>query len=513
MEYIIFQSAFFAGAMAASLGYIHMLQLESYQFPGYWRWLKTHADDAAYRLLPALIAVLAALWNARPGLWICSALFLLPPWLGRRKQAKKPLKITARVVRLLVVLALLLAGVSMTARLPWEPYRRVLPAIAYVALPFWVMAANGICLPIQKAVNGRYVRDAKRRLAAHPGLTMIGITGSYGKTSIKGILETLLKTRYNVYATPASYNTPMGVVRAVREGLNATHEVFLCEMGARHPGDVRELCELVPPKYGVITAVGPMHLETFKTIETVARTKLELADALPPDGKAFLCADDSFLRARRGPNTVMFGLEPEHHPDYLALNLSADASGTRFTVRTQDGREQAFTTSLLGKHQVRNLLAGIAAADTLGIPMSKLPPAVRAVAPVPHRLQLIPGGKINLIDDAFNANPAGAKAALEVLGMMDGVRILVTPGMVELGAAQEDENKSFGLQAAAVCDYVALVGEKQTQPIAAGLREAGFPENRLFVGNTLEAAMQWVRAIADERDFYVLLENDLPDNY
>lgn len=512
MEYIIFQSAFFAGAMAASVGYIHMLQLESYQLSGYWRWLKNHADDAAIRLLPALIAVLIALWDASPAPWVCAVLFLLPPWIGGQKKVKKPLKITSRVVRLLIALGILLAGASTTLYLLPAPYRWVLPAIAYVALPFWIMAAHGICLPFQKAVNGRYLRDAKRRLAAHPGLTVIGITGSYGKTSVKGVLDTLLRTRYNVFSTPASYNTPMGVVRAVREGLTAAHELFLCEMGARHPGDIRELCGIVPPKHGIVTAVGPMHLETFKSIDAVARAKLELAEALPPDGKAFLCSDDPFLREWRGP-AVTFGLEPEFSPDYLAEKITADASGTRFTVKTRDGREQAFTTSLLGKHQVRNLLAGIAVADTLDVPLHKLPASVRSVAPVPHRLQMIPGGKYNLIDDAFNANPAGAQAALEVLGMLDGVRVLVTPGMVELGDVQDRENHSFGCQAAAVCDYAALVGEKQTRALAEGFREAGFPEDRLRVTATLDEAMKWVKSIQDERDFYILLENDLPDNY
>ncbi|MDR1735264.1 MAG: UDP-N-acetylmuramoyl-tripeptide--D-alanyl-D-alanine ligase [Oscillospiraceae bacterium] len=513
MTNIIFQSVFFLSAMATSVGYVHMLQLESYQTPGFLRWLKANPDAASVRLMPAVLALVASLWYFEYISLVCAGLLLIPSWIGGFKKAKKPLKITARAVRLFVILGILLGGASFLIWLPFGRYALCLALVAYIALPFLVMLANIISLPLQKAVNGRYIRDAKRRLAGHPGLTVIGVTGSYGKTSVKQVIKSLLEVKYGVLATPESFNTPMGVVRSIREGLSAAHQIFVCEMGARHRGDIREICDIVSPDHGVITAVGSMHLETFGTVDAVADTKFELADALKPGGKAFLCSDYPHIRERAGQNAVTYGLDTQYNPDFWADGISADADGTRFTVHTRDGREQSFSTQLLGRHQVLNILAGIAVADAFDIPLNKLPAAVRAIRPVAHRLQLIKGGKINIIDDAFNANPAGAKAALQVLSMFDGLKALVTPGMIELGDSQEELNRAFGAQAAEICDYVALVGEKQTLSVAQGLRDAGFPPERQGVFGTLEEALTWVKSVKDGRDFYILLENDLPDNY
>ena len=520
MEYIIFQSILFASAMASGVGYVHMLQLEGYQTDGYFRWMKTRAGEAAFRMLPVFLSLILIPLAGGWAVWGCSALLLLPPWLRHRK-VKKPLALTSRVVRLLAALALLFGASTFLVWLPEGAgrLRLLIPTALYALLPFWVLVAHFVTLPIQKAVNNRYLRDAKRRLASHPSLTVIGVTGSYGKTSVKNILSALLSVRWNVCATPESFNTPMGVVRTVRGavpgggGLDATHEMFICEMGARRKGEIKELCDIASPKHGIVTAIGPMHLETFGSIETVASTKCELFDALPPDGTAFLCSDDPMLRERKPANAVTYGLDPAFDPDYRADGIAADASGTRFTVHTRDGRAQEFTTALLGAHQVLNLLAGIAVADTLGAPMNRLPAAVRTIRPVPHRLQLIPGRPITYIDDAFNSNPAGAKAALDVLAMLDGLKILVTPGMVELGPEQDTLNRAFGVQAAAVCDHVALIGRRQTAPIAEGLSEAGYPGEKLKVYETLKEATDWVKTIQGHENIYVLLENDLPDNY
>ena len=130
-------------------------------------------------------------------------------------------------------------------------------------------------------ISHGYVKDARRILESMPGLTVIGITGSYGKTSTKNFLHSLLSVKYNVLMTPESYNTTMGVVRTVRERLRPTHQVFIVEMGAKNPGDIREICDLVRPKYGMITSIGEQHLETFKTLDNIIKTKFELADAIP----------------------------------------------------------------------------------------------------------------------------------------------------------------------------------------------------------------------------------------
>ena len=151
-------------------------------------------------------------------------------------------------------------------------------AVLGAVSPFLVLAANFLNKPIEKAINRWFINDAKRILKSCPDLTVIGVTGSYGKTSVKFILKTLLEARFNVLATPESYNTPMGVVITVRNHLRATHEVFVCEMGARHVGDIKEICDIVHPNHGIITSVGPQHLETFFTLDNVKKTKFYVCE-------------------------------------------------------------------------------------------------------------------------------------------------------------------------------------------------------------------------------------------
>ena len=324
-------------------------------------------------------------------------------------------------------------------------------------------------------------------LAACPNLTVIGVTGSYGKTSVKFYLNTLLKAKYNVLMTPESYNTPMGVVKTVRGSLRATHEIFICEMGAKYVGDIKELCDIVHPKHGILPSIGPPHLARCKSLPQEKNTKFE------PDGaKTYLLNSDS---------------------KYKAKLISVGDKGTTFEVTTPDGEKEEFTTKLIGTHNCLNILGAIAVSHELGISLAELRPQVRRLESVPHRLELSKRVGMTLIDDSYNSNPSGTKAALETLSFFEGEKILVTPGMVELGDKQEEYNCEFGRNAATVCDYVALVGERQTKSIYKGLIEAGFDESHIFVSPALGDALAKVGAIRTDKKKIVLLENDLPDNY
>ena len=342
-------------------------------------------------------------------------------------------------------------------------------------------------------------------------LTVIGITGSYGKTSTKNFLASLLAARYNVLMTPESYNTTMGVVRTVREKLLPVHDVLIVEMGARRPGDIAEICELVRPKYGIITAIGEQHLETFKTVENIIGAKFELADYIPDDGLIFLNGDDEYIKNKKtGKPVVTYSVRAGSGCDYTAFDISVSREGSRFTVAAPGGERCVFTTKLLGAHNIQNITGCIAVAHRLGIPLSELVLPIRRLKPVEHRLQLLPNG---YIDDSYNSNPAGFRAALDVLSQFDGQRVLVTPGMVELGERQYRLNRELGAYAASRCDYAVLVGEKQAPPLREGLLEAGFQEERLFIAPDLHKAIEIVNSLPNEGQRTVLLENDLPDNY
>lgn len=391
----------------------------------------------------------------------------------------------------------------------------LLIGVVLALMPCLPVVCNFLNSPMEKAVNQHFVNDALSRLRQMPDMKIIGITGSYGKTSVKFYLKTLLEARYSVLMTPESFNTPMGVVRTIREHLRPDHEIFLCEMGARHVGDIKEICDMVHPDWGVITSIGPQHLETFFTMENIVHTKFELADALPDHGTLFLNGDCSYITdyCDRYPNRVLYSAEEQRQGGYYAKDIRVSELGTDFTVVSPEGEEARYQTRLIGGHNVINLVGAIAVANRMGIPLEELKVPVRRLQPVPHRLQMRQQGNVTIIDDAYNSNPVGSKAAVETLAMFEGVRILVTPGMVELGDSEEEYNYKFGTYAAGCCDYVALVGERHTRPIREGLLAEGFDETRIFTGEKLEDALQFAYGIREQGHKYILLENDLPDNY
>ncbi len=499
-------TAWTAGALAAA-HCLHMFQLNSYKPNVQAKWIRDNAGRELKLTAPALAALAGGLFGWI-GHTICIVAFVFTAWLCRPRQAKKPLVYTARIKRMLFTLSVpMLLFTVLTFFSGWF---FAAFGLYIAAMPWVVLAANRTNAPVEQSINRKYIEEAKDIIAGMPHLRVVGVTGSYGKTSVKFYLGKILSARYNVLVTPESYNTTLGVVRTIRESMRATHDIFVCEMGARNVGDIREICEIVRPQYGIITSIGPQHLESFKTIENIVATKFELADSLPNDGTVFLNMSNKYIADRKvSCRVVGYGSEKS---EWFAEDISVSAQGSRFTIRDPDGKKWAFRTKLIGEHNVQNITGAIAAAYELGVPMRDIVIQVWRLESVPHRLNLVRGAGKTFIDDAYNSNPAGAKAALDTLCQFDGLKILVTPGMVELGERQYELNYEFGKQAADVCDHVFLVGRKQTEPIQKGLEEAGYAN--VTVCDTLQQALAGVDGIdADGREKFVLLENDLPDNY
>lgn len=433
----------------------------------------------------------------------------------KRMNTKKKLVYTARVKRLLATELILTAAVF--ALVCGLGGMKRIPGLCLILVSvnlFLDIVANVINHPMEAGINQHYINDAVRKLKSVPGLTVIGVTGSYGKTSVKFYLQTLLQDRFNVLVTPESYNTPMGVVRTIRESLKPTHEIFVCEMGARHVGDIKEICDIVHPRHGIITSVGPQHLETFFNMENIKNTKFELADALQADGMLFLNGDNEYIQDKAaGYQNKIFYYSEGNGAGYCASDLKLSRLGTEFTVTAPDGESERFQMRLVGAHNVINVMGAIAVAHSLGISLKELRVPVRRIEPVEHRMQLREHGTVTVIDDAYNSNPVGSKAAVETLAMFEGVRILITPGMVELGEKEAEYNYKFGTYAADCCDYILLVGKKHTEPIREGVLSKGFPEEKCLVYDRLEEAVSYAYAIREQAHKYILLENDLPDNY
>jgi len=511
-------SVILCGAALAGLSFamLHIFQLEGYVPKQYTDWLRKNVSRV-YGCAPVWITLAAVLLvRFCPVLWLnlaaalaaCACAWIYAYGQTRADGVKKKLDFTKRMKRLmlvtlLVVLALLLLSFFETLVL-------ALAVFAYWAV---VLCAGLLIAPVEKSINQRFFNDAKSILAARKDLIKIGITGSYGKTSTKFILATILKEKYNVLPSPASFNTPMGLTRVIREQLKAEHEVFIAEMGARHVGDIRELTDLVAPDYGLITCVGKQHLETFFTLENIVNTKYELIEAIRPDGHAFFLNDDGIVRAMYDRTQVPKTLAGRSAScDVYADEVMVGAQGSSFTLhKGQDSIR--VSTKLLGAHNIDNIVLCCACALQLGVTLEQIASALAKLEPVEHRLQLIPGGRgVTIIDDAFNSNPVGAKAALDVLAVFPGKRMIITPGMVELGAEEADLNRRFGRQMADSVDFAVLMGEKRTQPIVQGLKEGGFNEANLYVVEKMDDAVALIGKLIGAGDV-VLFENDLPDQY
>ncbi len=500
----------------------HMLQLNGYKTPEHSWWMKKNYRRYIYPLILFVAQFLMLLTGAKLPVvlvfTLLNSVFIIANKPG--KKFKKPLVYTARVKRMMTTFFILiavffsLAVITGTKSGFTNALVYLLAGTSLYLTPILVPLSNIINKPVEKAVQNWYINDAKKMLASCPDLHKVGITGSYGKTSMKFYLSELLSSQYETLKTPESFNTPMGVTITIRRDLKPTHQYFICEMGARRVHEIKELCGIANPHDGIITSVGPQHLETFGSIENVVNTKFELADSISALGKVYMNGDNELIRKKAPdyPNAITYGLQEGN--DWRATDISVSDRGTEFTVTTPDGKSCRFSTKLLGEHNVQNLLGAIAYAADTGIPMEKLVLPVKRISAVPHRLQLLDKGNgVTFIDDAYNSNPSGCRAALGVLGLFDACRILVTPGMVELGAKQAELNYEFGQEATKVCDYIVLVGKKQTEPIFNGIRDSGYDMSKVYVADSLNDALAKVNSYTTDKKKIVLLENDLPDNY
>lgn len=497
-----------------------MMQQNSYRNERYMRWLRTSGDTTSWLRLVALVAFFITLMPLSGLVFSCACILLLSLFNILKlttARYKKPLVWTPRARRIYgvaVALAVVACVPAWFLSRNWVFMAELMLALFLVSHGL-MMAAVWLLKPVEAHINKGYYDDAARIFRSMPGMKVIGITGSYGKTSTKHYLNRILQEQWDVLMTPGSYNTPMGVIRTVREMMKPYTEIFICEMGAKNIGDIKEICDLVHPDMGIITAVGEQHLESFKTIENVQRTKFELADAIPAEGFVLVNNDFPYAASREVTNTEALRYSVgSKDADYYADGIVYGKDGTRFMLHVPGGAAYPFETCLVGECNISNLIPAIAIAMRLGMLVDKVQYAVSRVEQVEHRLNMkhTPGG-ITIIDDAFNSNPHGSRMALDVLRAMDsGKRIIITPGMIELGDRQWDANVEFGRNIARSADVAIVVGEYNRDAILTGLREGAMPEERVHAVDTFAQAQQTLSSLTKAGDT-VLYENDLPDTF
>ncbi len=497
---------------------LQMMQQNTYRNKRFWNWMRNTGDAASPRRLTLYFLTLAACTRFTPDIIypIIAVVLIILAIRELRMKYKKPLVFTQRAVRLYIA-SWLVAILSIMAVGVITGYNRPVMVVTILSMGAFswivIIIANLLMQPVERLINQRFYNEAKKILAEMPHLRIIGVTGSYGKTSTKHYLYRILSEKYNVIMTPGSYNTPMGVIRTVREMMKPYYDIFIVEMGAKQLGDIKEICDLVSPTIGIVTAVGEQHLESFKSIENVQRTKFELIDALPADGLGVVNNDFEYIANRPVNNVAVKRYAVAPGSDYHVEDVEYGAVDTRFTV-VGEGHRIELTTKLVGECNLSNLMASVIVAMYLDVPEKSIRYGVSQIEQVEHRLNMkrTPGG-LSIIDDAFNSNPDGARMALDVLSRITtGQRIVITPGMIELGEKQVEYNQRFGKQMAEAADYVMVVGTYNRDAILAGLAEGGMPDEKIFVADSFATAQARLVQIARAGDV-VLYENDLPDMF
>lgn len=510
------------GAYLSLVRAFQMLQQNSYFAVRYIGWLKSSFSiiQTVIKLVITILVLAAAVFGVntfKASMMLFSVLGIYFGWRAFSENGKsiKKLVYTARIKRMFAFALSFLAVIGITGALTDGILKVSLYCLFYILLiiPEALCLITLFCLkPLEKAISNHYINDAKNMLKSVSQLQVIGVTGSYGKTGTKYILSRILSEKFNSLHTPESFNTPMGVVRTIRGSLRADTEVFVCEMGAKKKGDIKEICDIVSPDFGLITSVGPQHLDTFGSIETVADTKFELADAIQNNTNIFANGDNEIIRKRAENTDInLYGTDPTL--PFRAENIRADRNGATFDL-VLDNEKTTVSSKLLGRHNVLNIVGAAALAYKIGVPLKDIAFAISRLTPVEHRLEMKGSlaGSL-LIDDAYNSNPEGCLEAVNVLSSFEGMqKVIITPGLVELGEKEYECNKALGAAAARVCDKIIFVGKQRSIPLADGAREVGFDEHNLFIAESFQHAMTIYSGFADNNTV-VLLENDLPDNY
>lgn len=503
---------------------LHMFQQQRYELRRYTKWLfnknNIHFSTALIYIVLEIIVYLINYFKIIKNDDICllislaiSVIFTIYSVIVEsKKQYIKDLVLTKRVKRQIVVYTIIIILANYLFLRLFEMY--YFTGVFSIYAPYlliYIMAI--ITYPIEEAIKKYYENDARNKLDNLSHLKKIGITGSYGKTSTKNIINDIISDSLFTLITPSSYNTPMGITRTIREQLKPIHEVFVCEMGADKIGDISYLMKFVKPKYGVVTSIGPQHLATFKSIDNIINEKMQEIEMLPADGVGFINLDNEYISKYHIKNTckiVSVGITNKD-ADIVANNIKYSSEGSSFTVKI-NGKNYKFTTCLLGKHNITNILIGIGIGLELGISIDEIVRNVACIRQIEHRLQVKRINDFTIIDDAFNSNPVGSKMAIDVLQLMHGKRIIITPGMIDLGSKQDSINYEFGEYMCNRVDYVLLVGEKQTKPISNGLKDAGFDMNNVKTFNNVKEALYYAYNRFSRMDT-ILLENDLPDAF
>lgn len=509
------------------INFAYYFQLESYNIGGFTKCVFKKTSLSEYMIFGfvLMIYVLTYLFESQTiYIFIFVLLFVnvvIKVLKISRNYAKRKIKFkyTKRMFRLhfmfcfvelLTIIICLLTNTSM-----------ILTLYLFNILIFYLCAI--VVKPIEKCVEKHYISLAKSKLAKMKKLKIIAITGSYGKTSVKNILYEILSQKYNVCATPASYNTPMGICKCILNHLKPYDEILILEFGAKKSGEIKYLCDTFGAMYAVITNVGPQHLETFKSIENITKTKMELFEYVHDKSNVFVNYNNTYIveYLNKYPFTDCNLIVDQVNIDdvYNQNNISyfdhieASPEGLKFDYASFSNNKknvEKYTTKLLGSHNVCNISLAIAVGKKLGLTYTQISSGLSNLTAIPHRLELKHCSDYMIIDDAYNSNPISFRCAVDALTLFKSNRkIVITPGVIEQAGYGYKANYDLGKYMATRVDCVYVINQTNRSAITSGLISGGFTNDRIFTYDNFSD----VKFNNFVKGDVILIENDLPDNY
>ena len=511
--------------------FLQILQLSGYKIYGYNAWLKKTPGRYFSRIfmlsflsfacMLVFVSVVDGLEPMHYASYAGIAFYALfsGVFIKRMYTAPKktPLKQTHRMNRLitclLIVNLIVNFGLLCVSNVYLPHIRYIIIAITPILLSILVPFCHFVMIPLEKLINLKYLNGAKAKLGKLPTLIKIGITGSYGKTSTKYILNTILSEKYSVCISPYSFNTAMGLTKVVLDYLKPDNQILIAEMGAKQVGDIKELCDLIHPQYAILTSVAPQHLDTFGNLENITKTKNELIESLPVYGHAVFNCDNAICQELSEKCKVSHSTTSLENQKctVFAKDIKTSSSGTEFVAVIGD-EEIVCKTKLVGLHNVTNILMCIAMAKKLELTNAQIAKGISKLKPVAHRLELINSNGVKILDNSYNSSPESSVQSLNTLTLFSGRKIVVTPGLIELGNREFEENKKFGENIAKIADIAIIVNETNKESLVQGLTDGGMQPENIFTTPTLDHAQLKLKEILQKGDV-VLFENDLPDNY
>lgn len=476
--------------------YLHIYQLRDYNSKRYFRFFLK--KRIFYHIFCIILLIFQLIFKNLIILLSINLIILIINSLYHFSfnSSKTPIKYTKKIIRLYIISIIFLVLLS-----PIKYY----PSLASIFLVVAPVISNFMNL-YDRIKNNNFIKKASEKIKLSQ-VKIIAITGSNGKTSVKQILNQFLKIKYKILATPKSFNTPLGIAKFVNENDIDKYDFLILEYGARKKGDIKKLCSIYGADYGIITLIAPQHLESFRSIENVYRTKNELSEFLKTD----LCIyniDNLFVyRSYFEKPTLKVSTSIYSKADIYATNIKIKDFKTYFTIHINNQEYEA-NTRLLGRHNVTNILLAFALAINLGINSNALIKCMKNLNYIPHRLELIKT-HLNILDDSYNCSLASAKESTHVLSQFENKKMVVTPGIIEVGKSEYNINFRLG-QMCAKFDYLIIVGKHNKSAIKNGASSEK-TNCKIILANSLNDARKYFKLLKQGDN--ILLLNDLPDDY